>query len=345
MQLSERIDALVRWGAALEVLVGSGEQEWNTENHPLGPEVIRARQENPWFTFRSVEQAFIGILPWLERTALAKWAANYPELNQNSASKSIGLILAGNIPLVGFHDVLTVLLSGNTALVKMSSNDRVLMPFLLRILLEIEPRFSKFVQFVNKLENPDAVIATGSNNSSRYFDYYFGKYPHIIRKNRTSVAILTGNETDEDLCRLGSDIFSYFGLGCRNVSKLYVPFAYDFDRFFRQIEEFSFLMEHNKYMNNYDYHRALFLLNQEPFLTNNFLLLREHPELSTPVSVLHFERYSSLTDLGLDLNRMEDRLQCVVGEGHLPFGSAQCPGLMDYADGVDTLRFLTGLHG
>jgi len=344
MQLSERIDALVRWGAALEVLVGSGEQEWSTENHPLGPEVIRARQENPWFTFGSIEQALFGILPWLDRMALTTWAGNYPGLTQSTSGKSVGLILAGNIPLVGFHDVLTVLLSGHSALIKLSSDDRVLLPFLLKILFELEPRFSDSVRIVHKLENPDAVIATGSNNSARYFEYYFGKYPHIIRRNRTSVAVLTGEETDEDLRGLCSDIYSYFGLGCRNVSKLYVPVGYDFDRFFKVMENYGFLMQHNKYMNNYDYHRALFLLNKEPFLTNNFLLLREHPELSTPVSVLHFERYSSKTELDSELKRLENGIQCVVGTGFLPFGSAQCPGPMDYSDGVDTMRFLIGLH-
>lgn len=257
--------------------------------------------------------------------------------------KSIGLILAGNIPMVGFHDVLSVLLSGHRALIKPASDDRILLPFLLGILAEIEPRFSDAIRLVDKLENPDAVIATGSNNSARYFEYYFGKYPHIIRKNRTSVAILSGNETDEELVRLGSDIFSYFGLGCRNVSKLYVPKGYVFDRFFKGMEQFGYLMQHNKYMNNYDYHRALFLLNQESFLTNDFLLLREHREVSTPVSVLHYESYANGADLNAGLETVQDQIQCTVGIGHLPFGTAQCPGPMDYADGVDTMDFLTGL--
>ena len=217
------------------------------------------------------------------------------------------------------------------------------MPFYIEVLQKISPDLAGVISVQERFTDIDAVIATGNNNSSRYFDYYFGKYPHIIRKNRNSVGILKGDETDADFINLGEDIFSYFGLGCRNVSKLYVPMGYNFNSFFNAMEKYSELMNHNKFMNNYDYHRALYLLNSEQFLTNNFLLLREAAPIATPVSVLHFEYYEDEKKLEETLKSDEKNIQCIVGGRYLPFGTSQQPRLDEYADGVDTLEFLMGI--
>jgi hypothetical protein len=280
----------------------------------------------------------------LNKILLEVWVNNYhDDLSDNPEVKKVGIIMAGNIPAVGFHDLLCVLISGHKAVIRNSSDDAVLIPFLVEVLLNIAPDFANQIEFTQRISDIDAVIATGSNNSARYFDYYFAKYPSIIRRNRNSVAVLSGQETADDFRALGNDIFDYFGLGCRNVAKLYVPRGYVFDPFFALIEERASLMEHNKYMNNYDYHRALFLLDGIPFLTNNFLILRENEPLATPVSVVHYEFYDEINTLEEQLKSKSDEIQCRVGLNGLPFGSSQQPGLMDYADGVDVLQWLTGL--
>jgi len=255
----------------------------------------------------------------------------------------VGLVMAGNIPAVGFHDLLCVLASGNQAVCKLSSDDEVLIPFLTDILARVEPAFGGQSKFVGRVSDVDAVIATGSNNSARYFEYYFRHHPHIIRHNRNGVAVISGDESVEELGRLGQDIFTYFGMGCRSISKLFVPSGYDFSQFFSVTERFSEVMQHNKYMNNYDYHRALFLLNNEAFLTNNFLSLRQNTAIASPVSVLHYDYYVSRMEVERYLEMEAEKIQCVVGKGYLPFGTAQAPGLSDYADGVDTMKFLCGL--
>ena len=260
--------------------------------------------------------------------------------------------MAGNIPMVGFHDALCVLMSGNNLIAKLSKDDALLLPYLLKWLIEIEPAFKPQINFVERIERPDAVIATGSNNSARYFDYYFGKYPHIIRKNRNSAAIITGDETGDDLKYLGNDLFTYFGLGCRNVSKLFVPKEYNFNLFYQSIESFSAVMNHNKYMNNYDYNHAVYLLNGEKFLTNNFLIIRQSQALATPVSVLNYEYYTNLNDLDAKLKSAENDLQCITVAGKpwknssvktIPFGTSQTPSLTEYADNIDTLQFLISI--
>lgn len=344
MELQERIKAFVQLGTLLRN---------QSSVHSRQSAVIKAYQHNQWFTPDSIQLALTNISSSLTDEKLNHWLDKY-ELsgNKNQTPKNIGVIMAGNIPLVGFHDALCVLMSGNNLVAKLSKADAVLLPFLMDLLIAIEPSFKPQIQFVERLEKPDAVIATGSNNSARYFEYYFGKYPHIIRKNRNSAAIITGDETTEELKHLGQDIFTYFGLGCRNVSKLYVPARYDFDQFYKSIESFSTVMEHNKYMNNYDYNHAVYLLNKEPFLTNNFLIIRESAALATPVSVLNYEYYSTLADLERKLKQAEDQLQCVTVAGNpwknisiktIPFGTSQNPPLDEYADGIDTMKFLVTL--
>ena len=304
-------------------------------------------QKNSWFTKGNVSNALHAISRMLQQEALEQWLSRY---EFSGDPKKIGLVLAGNIPMVGFHDVLSTLLSGNIALIKLSSNDDVLMTTILDKLTELEPALSEQIKIVHKLENFDAVIATGSNNTSRYFEYYFSKVPHIIRKNRNSIAVLTGNETVEDFKALARDIFDYFGLGCRNVSKLYVPEAYNFIPFLDAIEEFNTVLDHHKYKNNYDYNKSIYLINKVEHLDNGFLLVSPNTSLISPLSVLFYENYSSLEALRQELENKSEEIQVVVSDeplniavSNVGFGESQQPKLWDYADGVDTMQFLTSL--
>ena len=341
MTFQQRISALSKWGSALHVLM---ETIYDNYENPLFNAVVQAQNKNAWFAKSNSINALKEICNLLEINNLNKLIeANIELKNEVVIPKTIGIVMAGNIPAVGFHDLLCVLLSGHKAKVRLSSDDAVLIPAMTNILLEMYPEFQNQLEFVNQLSGMDAVIATGSNNTARYFDYYFGKYPSLIRKNRNSIAVLSGQETEAELNQLGHDIFDYFGLGCRNVSKLYVPEGYSFNPFFEAIESYSNLMEHNKYMNNYDYHRALFLLDGIPFLTNNFLIVRENEAYATPVSVLHYEFYSSSEDLEKKLEVDKELIQCRVGLNGLPFGYAQQPDILDYADGVDTMKWLLSL--
>ncbi|BAU54221.1 acyl-CoA reductase [Mucilaginibacter gotjawali] len=302
---------------------------------------------NAWFTVNSVLHAVKAIGLMLNERDLSTWLDNYSVENTGSGKK-VGLILAGNIPLVGFHDVLCVLISGNYALIKASSQDARLIKCILEILATIEPHFKEQYSFVERLTDFDAVIATGSNNTSRYFEYYFGKVPNIIRKNRSSVAVLRGDETAEQLYQLGHDIFDYFGLGCRNVSKLLVPKGYNFNFFFESIEVYNDIINHNKYNNNYFYNKSIYLVNSDRHLDNNFLLLKEDTRLASPLGVLYFEYYDDLEEAKSKLVEESDRIQCIVSAIPLEvnnqvvnFGQSQQPALWDYADGVDTMAFLT----
>lgn len=341
MTIQQRISALSKWGSALQALIDDIPE--NPEN-PLFKAIVQAQNKNAWFVKSNSINALKEICNLLELSSLNKLLKAYIGLEKEVlAPKVMGIVMAGNIPLVGFHDLLGVLVSGHKAKVRLSSDDSVLIPAITEILFEMYPEFKNQVEYVSQLSGMDAVIATGSSNTARYFDYYFGKYPSLIRKNRNSVAVLNGNESHQELTQLGHDIFDYFGLGCRNASKLYVPEGYSFNSFFEAIESYSNLMEHNKYMNNYDYHRALFLLDGIPFLTNNFLIVRENEAYATPVSVLHYEYYSSLNDLELKLASDKELIQCKVGVNGLPFGSAQQPDILDYADGVDTMQWLLSL--
>jgi len=307
------------------------------------------KNHNAWFTPENVSEAVTAIGKMLNEADLVKWLGKY-DIDDNKDAKKVGLILAGNIPLVGFHDVLCVLVTGNVALIKASSQDARLIKYVLKLLVDIAPSLADKYKFVERLENFDAIIATGSNNTSRYFDYYFGKVPNIIRKNRNSVAVLTGNETAEQLSQLGHDIFDYFGLGCRNVSKLLVPKGYNFNFFFESIESFNPIIHHNKYNNNYGYNKSIYLVGSQPHLDNNFLLLMENESMSSPLAVLFYETYDDLTTAEKLLQEQTENIQCVVSAAPLNienqvvhFGQTQQPALWDYADNVDTMRFLMEL--
>ncbi|AXG74758.1 acyl-CoA reductase [Flavobacterium arcticum] len=302
-----------------------------------------SQSHNGWFT---PEQVYFATQSWAEALTednLDKWLSNY--IINYTEPKTVGLVLAGNIPLVGFHDFLSVLITGNKTLVKASSNDQHLLPFLAKYLVTIEPKLANRIKLTEgKLENFDAVIATGSNNTARYFEYYFKDKPAIIRKNRNSAAILTGNETKDDLIALGEDIFRYFGLGCRNVSKLFVPQGYDFKEFFEAIFTYGDVIHYEKYANNYDYNKAVFLMSNFKLLDNEFMTLKEDTSYASPISSVFYEYYSDLDSLQQKLEAENEQLQCIVSNGlienSIPFGQTQKPALWDYADNVDTISFL-----
>ncbi len=302
---------------------------------------------NAWFTPVNVDKAVRSIGKMLNAEDLHTWLKNY---NFNNSGKKVGLILAGNIPLVGFHDVLCVLASGNHALIKASSQDNHLIKFVLEKLVEIDSNFAGTYTFADRLENFEAVIATGSNNTSRYFEYYFGKVPNIIRKNRNSVAVLTGNENAEQIHELGHDIFDYYGLGCRNVSKILVPDGYNFNFFFESIQDYENIIHHHKYNNNYDYNKSIYLVNRDEHLDNGFLLVKKDDRFTSPLAVLFYGNYIEKAAVEQLINDNSDKIQCVVSGIPLQvknqvvdFGQSQQPKLWDYADGIDTMEFLSGL--
>lgn len=308
----------------------------------------RAKAHNGWFTPGNVDLALEGLTRYLHRDALRRWLAPYnlPEYNERPAK--VGVAMAGNIPLAGFHDFLSILVTGNTIIAKPSSQDPFLLKYIAEKLTAMEPRFKSMIEFSEQLKGMDAIIATGSDNTSRYFEYYFGKRPHIIRKNRVSAAVLSGNETPGDYALLGRDIFYYFGLGCRNVAKIFIPKGFDFQPFMEALREFDYVMDNHKYANNYQYNRSIYLLNKTPHLDAGFCLLHESEELVSPTSVIYYE-YCDHPDEALNiLSQYSHKIQCVVGDeslpGVVPFGKAQNPELWDYADNVDTIRFLVELN-
>ena len=303
-----------------------------------------SQSHNGWFT---PEQVYFSIQSWgnaLSETNLNQWLSTYDF--SKIAPKKIGLILAGNIPLVGFHDFLSVLISGHDVLVKTSSSDQHLLKFLAKYLIAIQPELNSKITFVDgKLEGFDAVIATGSNNTARYFEYYFKDKPSIIRKNRNSIAVLNGTETHEELVGLGEDIFRYFGLGCRNVSKLFVPKDYNFEAFFKAMFEYREVIQYEKYANNYDYNKAVFLMSNFQLLDNEFLTIKEDTSYSSPISSVFYEFYENLEEIKSRLSNDADQIQCIVSkdliENSIVFGQTQQPKLCDYADNLDTLAFLS----
>ena len=296
---------------------------------------------NPWFTPGNVRMALDSIAKQLTEENLFKWISGYPWLKKETEKKRIGVVMAGNIPLVGFHDFLSVLISGNQIIAKMSSKDSDLLKFITSVLCENSPGMADDISFTEgMLTGFDAIIATGSGNSSRYFEYYFSKYPNIIRKNRNSVAIIEGNETDGELEKAGIDVFSYFGLGCRNVSKVYVPVNYNFDKLIQKWSRFENVINHNKYANNYDHNKAVYLVNRQKFLDMGIILLKEDTGISSPISVLHYEYYRDPDTLSEQLDLMTERIQCITGHNNIQFGKAQSPELWNYADGIDTIEFL-----
>ncbi len=334
MTTDERLAGLVKLGKYLHAID-------EVEFEEL---LLKVKNENPWFTPGSVDLALEGIRRYLEASQLKKWIASYNLSRKNS--KTIGLVMAGNIPLAGFHDLLCVLISGHVAMAKLSSKDSILPTFLLKKLVTIEPRFEPFIVLPPRLKNFDAVIATGSDNSARYFHYYFDKYPHIIRKNRSSCAILSGSESNDDLMLLGRDVFSYFGLGCRNVSKIFIPADFDPTRLIHAWDIYVDIIHHHKYHNNYDYQKSILLVNKLPFYDSGFVILQENEKLVSPISVVYLERYSNADDLSRKVELSAGKIQCIVGNtdpATVPFGQAQTPELWDYADRVDTMKFLETL--
>ena len=299
--------------------------------------------ENPWFTPGFVTLASEHIAAsFLDEAILKEWITTYNLSEEKEDPGTIGLVMAGNIPLVGFHDFLSVFISGHNALIKTSSKDNTLIRHLAEKINEWEPKTLPMIRFEEMLKGCDAYIATGSNNSSRYFSYYFGKYPHIIRRNKTSVAILTGKESPGDLEQLADDVCIYFGLGCRNITKIYVPEQYDFVPLLEAFKNYQYFSDHHKYKNNYDYNLALHILNNKYYMTNGAVLLSENESLFSPISQLHYEFYIDQNEVLSHLSGHND-LQCLVGSGQMPFGQSQFPGIRDYADGVDTLQFLVQL--
>lgn len=309
----------------------------------------RAQGKNPWFTIDFGKKALTEIAQFfLTEELLLAWGDKYKIQNQ-VGGKRVGLVLAGNIPAVGFHDVLCSFICDHISVIKYSEKDDVLIPHLLEKLIEFDPRADVYFEKVERLQDFEAVIATGSNNSARYFEYYFGKYPNIIRRNRNAVAVLNGQESDEDLEQLGHDIFTYFGLGCRNVSKVYIPKGYDLDRLLEATHKFNELIHHNKYKNNFDYTVALYLLNLVKYLNNGCLIVRESEDIASRISCLHYEYYDDRESLSSSLLSRKEEIQCIVSGQEIKglrtfgFGEAQKPSLMDYADDVDTIQFLLGL--
>lgn len=332
MNLVQRINAFSKLGSKLNQVSDSEFQEI------LG----NVKNQNPWFTEENIKLAISGITKLLEKTNLEKWTASY-DLNPKQA-KTIGVAMAGNIPMVGFHDLLCILISGHHCIAKLSSQDTILMKWLAETLITIEPEFSSRITFQERLNHVEAMIATGSDNTARYFEYYFRNIPHIIRKNRSSCAILIGEESSEELTVLGQDVFAYFGLGCRNVSKLYVPEGYNFIGMLDSWESFHDIIHHHKYCNNYDYQKSILLVNGIPFLDTGYVLLTENESLVSPISTVYYETYTDPNDLSQKLNKHREKLQCLVSSNgsteSVPFGKAQLPEVWDYADHVDTVKFL-----
>jgi hypothetical protein len=337
MTLSERIEVLGQLG---DHLLGKDEY--------LEAVMKRTAFHNGWFTEDSQQEAIRELaVQMLNRDRLREWLSRY-QLAESSPKK-VGIVMAGNIPLVGFHDWLCVFVSGHQAQVKLSEKDPFLFPYLMKILERLDERTLAYTEVTERLHGFEAVIATGSNNSARYFEAYFSKYPNIIRKNRNGVAVLTGDETLEELRALGKDIFRYYGLGCRNVAKLYVPEGYDFDPLLEALHEYREVVLNTKYKNNFDYNYALFVLNKIEFKANGCILLVEAPALQSRIACLHYEFYSSLEEVTKEIQARESEVQCTVAKsGALPipafsFGKAQEPALWDYPDGADTLAFLASL--
>jgi hypothetical protein len=296
---------------------------------------------NGWFTEELTRKSLRNLSSWLKEDILNNWLSNY---SYSENPKSVAVIMAGNIPLVGFHDFLCVLASGNKVICKLSSEDNKLLPLLSKILIQIQPELESKITFSDRnLKGYDAIIATGSNNSLLHFKQYFSKYPHLFRHNRTSIAVINGDESKDELSLLGHDILDYFGRGCRNVTHLLLPKGFELNRFFEAIVEQGEVINNKKYGNNYDYNKAIHLMNLAVFLDNNFLLLKESKELFSPLAMLHYHFYENENEVSNYIGEHKNDIQCIVGKNYIPFGKAQCPSLSDYADNVDTMNWLNSL--
>ncbi len=331
MNVQERLQLLVNLGEYIQ----ESSEEWQAVKY-------KSFLQNQWFIPQFINLSTENIAKeFLQKDILEKVVADY-KITEPEVMKTVGIVMAGNIPLVGFHDFLCVFVSGHKALIKLSSKDDVLLPFLLKKMVEWNNETINHFAIADTLKNCDAYIATGSNNSGKYFDYYFAKYPHIIRKNRTSVALLEGNETSEELNLLADDVSLYFGLGCRNVTKLFVPEGYNFIPFLEALKKYDHFLEFHKYKNNYDYHLALLIMGNKYYMNNGTFLLAENASPFAPVSQVNFSYYNSTTEAISVLQDSAD-VQCIVGHGFVPFGNVQKPCMTDFADGSDTLAFLKGL--
>ena len=330
MNLAERIDLMVRLGNYLR------------SDHDDSKKVKqKAFEKNGWFTHEFIDVAVKNIVAeFLQKDKLENWARSY-YLDDNITPKNVGLVMAGNIPIVGFHDLLSVFIAGHKQTIKLSSKDDVLLKHIADKLFKWQPSLQNTILFADMLKGCDAYIATGSNNSARYFDYYFGRYPNIIRRNRTSIAILTGKETSEELALLADDVHVYFGLGCRNVTKIFIPEGYDFVPLLNAFKKYSYFSDHTKYRNNYDYNLALLIMNNVYYMTNESILLVEREEIFSPISQLNYSFYSDLKQLKQSLEN-DENIQCIIGD-IISFGQAQQPSLTSYADGIDTMQFLLSL--
>lgn len=352
MQLQQRINAFIKLGDFLgqfsnEVI----KKDNNIEHNDLFFDGFKhqlklAEEHNGWFTSENIKFALKGWTTSLTDANITKWLKPY-NINQTK-SKQVAIIMAGNIPLVGFHDFLSVLITGHHVLVKQSSNDKHLLPYLAKYLEFVEPDFKGKIIFTEeKIKNFDAVIATGSNNTARYFEYYFKSKPSIIRNNRNSVAVLTGHETHEDFKKLSEDIFRYYGLGCRNVSKLFVPKNYNFDAFFEGIYHWYPIIEKAKYANNYDYNKAVYLMSKFDMLENGFFMIKEDENFASPIATMFYEYYEDIENVKQKIEAEKNNIQCIVSKGftknELPFGTTQKPKLWDYADDVDSIKFLLSI--
>lgn len=349
MNLEQRIKAFTELGNFLSQFRNSGvEKKDDVEYNDLffdgfQHQIKLAEESNGWFTKENIYHSFEGWSNLLTYSNINTWLEKYNFTKKNA--RKVAIIMAGNIPLVGFHDFLSVLISGHSVIVKQSSNDNKLLPYLAKYLEYVEPEFKGKIRFTEeKLKGFDAVIATGSNNTARYFEYYFKDKPSIIRKNRNSVAVLQGNETEDELKRLSEDIFRYYGLGCRNVSKLFVPKDYNFDNFFKAIYHWHPIIEEQKYANNYDYNKAVYLMSEFDMLENGFLMIKEDQSYASPIATVFYEYYDTKEQLKEKLSYENDVVQCVVAKGFIekevPFGQTQRPELWNYADEVDTIEFL-----
>jgi hypothetical protein len=332
MKLLERIDLMVELGRYLR----SNEEEWQLIKQ-------KAFEKNPWFTQAFIQLASKNIADeYLQKDKLLRWKNHY-HLDDNIQMKNIGIVMAGNIPMVGFHDLLCVFISGHRQTIKLSSKDDILMKHVAEKLYEWEPQCRKLISFADMLKGCDAYIATGSNNSARYFNYYFGKYPSIIRRNRTSVAVLQGNEDTELLTCLADDVHQFFGLGCRNVTKIFVPEGYDFVPVLTAFKKYSHFADHPKYRSNYDYHLALQIMNNIYYMTNGSIILIESDNIFSPISQLNYSYYKDAEVLKTQL-QSDTNIQLIAGiDNNIPFGKTQQPSLFTYADGIDTMQFLLSL--
>ena len=331
MKLTERIYILSELGRYL----AKETPEWQNVKK-------EASEVNPWFILPFIDQAVENICrAFLDPEKLTEWSAQYGLAEENTAPRTVGLVMAGNIPLVGFQDFLSVFISGHRQKIKMSSKDNVLQKHLTEWLHTNFPETKEWIELSDMLKNCDAYIATGSDNSARYFEQYFAKYPHIIRRNRTSVAILDGSESREELDLLADDIQLYFGLGCRNVTQLYVPESYDFVPLLEALRKYAFFMDQHKYLHNFDYNLTIQIMNNRFYMSNDSVVLTENASPFSPIGQIHYQFYENKDKVTEMLD--SEKIQCIVGRGFTDFGKAQSPGLTDYADGVDPMKFLCSL--